>query len=193
MTPKAWLFMKNIFSLPACGPDKKGGVQKEMKLYTSAAIARWLDLTERRVRQLRDKKIIEEARPGLYNLLDTLHRYIHYLRKDGTDNELDIDYNTERARLVKAKREKEELELEMQRREVLRAEDVEQVMTDMLLRFRSKLRSLPVKLSPTLATETDQTEIFMILKKATDEALEELADFDKTFGKGAEEDGPAGE
>ena len=87
-----------------------------MKLYTSAAIARWLDLTERRVRQLRDKKIIEEARPGLYNLLDTLHRYIHYLRKDGTDNELDIDYNTERARLVKAKREKEELELEMQRR-----------------------------------------------------------------------------
>ena len=66
-------------------------------------------------------------------------------------------------------------------------------MTDMLLRFRSKLRSLPVKLSPTLATETDQTEIFMILKKATDEALEELADFDKTFGKGAEEDGPAGE
>lgn len=164
-----------------------------MKLYTSAAIARWLDLTERRVRQLRDKKIIEEARPGLYNLLDTLHRYIHYLRKDGTDNELDIDYNTERARLVKAKREKEELELEMQRREVLRAEDVEQVMTDMLLRFRSKLRSLPVKLSPTLATETDQTEIFMILKKATDEALEELADFDKTFGKGAEEDRPAGE
>ena len=52
----------------------------------------------------------------------------------------------------------------MQRREVLRAEDVEQVMTDMLLRFRSKLRSLPVKLSPTLATETDQAEIFMILK-----------------------------
>ena len=88
------------------GRIKNGGVQKEMKLYTSAAIARWLDLTERRVRQLRDKKFIEEARPGLYNLLDTLHRYIHYLRKDGTDNELDIDYNTERARLVKAKREK---------------------------------------------------------------------------------------
>lgn len=164
-----------------------------MKLYTSAAIARWLDLTERRVRQLRDKKIIEEARPGLYNLLDTLHRYIHYLRKDGTDNEIDIDYNTERARLVKAKREKEELELELQRREVLKAEDVEQVMTDMLLRFRSKIRSIPVKLSPTLSTETDQTEIFMILKKATDEALEELADFDGTFREGAEEDGPAGE
>lgn len=47
---------EKYFSLPACGPDKKGGVQKEMKLYTSAAIARWLDLTERRVRQLRDKK-----------------------------------------------------------------------------------------------------------------------------------------
>lgn len=164
-----------------------------MTLYTSAAIARWLDLSERRVRQLRDKKIIEEVRPGLYSLLDTLHRYIHYLRKDGADNEIDIDYNTERARLVKAKREKEELELELQRRETLKANDVEQVMTDMLLRFRSKIRAIPVKLSPALATETDQTEIFMILKKATDEALEELADFDKTFGEEMEEDGPARE
>ena len=25
---KAWLFMNNIFSLPVCGPDKKGGCEK---------------------------------------------------------------------------------------------------------------------------------------------------------------------
>ena len=47
-----------------------------------------------------------------------------------------MDYNTERAKLARAKREKEELELDLKRREVLQAADVEKVMVEMLLRFR---------------------------------------------------------
>lgn len=151
-----------------------------MKLYTAAAVARWLDISERRVRQLRDQKVLVEVRPGLYSLKDCTHRYIEFLRRDGTEDAT-VDYNQERAKLVRAKREKQELELQLQRREALAAEEVERVMTDMLLRFRQKIRSIPVKLSPALATETDQTEIFVLLKRATDEALEELADFDSTF------------
>ena len=112
------------------GGEKIKGVCKKMKLYTAAVVAKWLDISERRVRQLRDEKVLEEARPGLYSLKDCIHRYI---------------------------------------------------MTDMLLRFRQRVRAIPVKLSPTLATETDQTEIFLALKRATDEALEELADFDSAF------------
>lgn len=161
-----------------------------MKLYTVTVVAKWLDLTDRRVRQLRDKGIITETRPGLYSLMETVRDYIKYLRKDSSDENSNLDYQTERARLVKAKREKEELELEMQKKEVLLSQDVEQVMVDMLLRFRTKLRSIPVKLSPTLAVETDQVEIFTILKRATDEALEELSDFENAFGK-VDEDGPA--
>ena len=40
-----------------------------MKLYNAKAIARFLDLSERRVRQLRDEKVIEEYSPGLYDLI----------------------------------------------------------------------------------------------------------------------------
>ena len=32
-----------------------------MKLYTAAVVAEWLDISERRVRQLRDQKVLEEA------------------------------------------------------------------------------------------------------------------------------------
>jgi len=39
-----------------------------MKLYTSVAIARYLDMTERNVRTLRDKGILTEYKPGLYDL-----------------------------------------------------------------------------------------------------------------------------
>ena len=51
-----------------------------MKAYTSKAVAAWLDISERRVRQLRDEKVITEIRPGLYDLKTVNHQYINYLR-----------------------------------------------------------------------------------------------------------------
>ena len=162
-----------------------------MKLYTSTVVAQWLNISDSRVRQLRRKGVLVEARPGLYNLKDCVHRYIDYLKKDGTPEEA-VDYNAERAKLARAKREKEELELELRRREVIPAAEVEKVMAAMLIRFRQKIRNIPVKQSPGLAVETNQTEIFLTLKRATDEALEELADFDSLFSEeveGTQEDG----
>ena len=165
-----------------------------MKLYTAAVVAQWLDISDRRVRQLRKKGVLAEVRPGLYNLKDCVHSYIEYLKKDGSAEEA-VDYNTERAKLARAKREKEELELELKRREVIQAADVEKVMVEMLLRFRQKIRNIPVKQSPALAVETDQMEIFLALKRATDEALEELADFDGLLAEMEEgrQDGGTGE
>lgn len=160
-----------------------------MKLYTAAAVGRWLDLTERRIRQLRDQGILEEKRPGLYNLKDCVIKYIQYLRRDGSSEESTADYNAERARLAKVKRERQELELRREQREVLEAEEVETVMSDMMLGFQKKIRVIPVKLSPALAREKDPSEIFKILKQATDEALEELAGFAETFETQGEDNG----
>lgn len=154
-----------------------------MKLYTAKAVAKWLDLTERRVRQLRDDKIISEYRPGLYELQETTLRYINYLRKNNPESEKQIDYNTERAKLIRAKRENEELELKQRKNEVHKSEDIEQVMTDMLIRFKTRMMSIPAKQSPILSKKKDQTEIFKLLKQAIDEALEELSDFQGIFGE----------
>lgn len=157
-----------------------------MKLYTAAVVAKWLDISERRVRQLRDQKILVEARPGLYSLIDCVHRYIAYLRGDEADSAA-LDYTQERALLVKAKREREELELRQQKGELHEAEQIRSVVTDMLMRFKSRLMAIPAKQSPILSKKTDQTEIFSILKAATDEALLELADFDGLFQEGQED------
>lgn len=165
-----------------------------MKLYTAAVVAKWLNITDRHVRQLRDQGVLAEARPGLYSLKDCVHRYIEYLKRNGTPEEA-VDYNAERAKLVRAKREKEELELELQRREVIPAADVERVISAMLIRFRQKIRNIPVQQSPGIAVETSQMEVFTILKQATDEALEELSDFESLFSEMEEtrEDGGTGE
>ena len=84
-----------------------------LKAYTSKAVAAWLDISERRVRQLRDEKVITEIRPGLYDLKTVNHQYINYLRKNNPDSESTINYNAERAKLVRAKREAQELELKL--------------------------------------------------------------------------------
>jgi len=165
--------------LRKCRENKKGGTV--LKLYTVKAVAAWLDLTEARVRQLRKEKIITEYKPGLYDLKTVNHEYINYLRKN-SPAESSIDYNAERAKLVRAKREAQELELRLRREELHEAAEIEQVMTDALVKFKTRLMAIPAKLSPILAKKKDQTEIFMIIKKAVDETLEELSDFRGVFG-----------
>ena len=153
-----------------------------MKMYTAAAVARRLDMTERNVRLLRDKGVLTEYKPGLYDLQTVTVQYINFLRKKNPEAEDKVDYNTERAKLVRAKRESEELELQVRKNELHTTEDIEKALTDMLVNFRTKLMAIPAKLSPIMAKKKDQTEIFKLLKAAIDEALEELADFQKLFG-----------
>jgi len=151
-----------------------------LKLYTKKAVAAWLDLTESRVRQLQKEGIITEYQPGLYDLKTVNREYINYLRK-GSSTETSVDYNAERARLVKVKREAKELDLQVQKGELHSTEDIEKVMTDTFTKFRTHLMAIPAKLSPTLAKKTAKSDIFRLLKSAIDESLEELADFKALF------------
>lgn len=159
-----------------------------MKLYDAKAVARFLDVSERRVRQLRDDKVIQEARPGLYDLIDTNHRYINYLRKRNPESEAVVDYNTERAMLVRAKRKNEEYDLQLKERTLHAAADIEAVMTDMLVNFKARLMAIPAKLAPVLVKKTDRAEIFALLKDYIEEALTELSDFQTAFGERAKAD-----
>ena len=64
-----------------------------MALYTSKVVAQYLNLTERRVRQLRDEGVIREKRPGLYDLIDTMSRYIKYI---GSGSKADLNVQSRR-------------------------------------------------------------------------------------------------
>ena len=154
-----------------------------MKLYDAKAVARFLDVTERRVRQLRDEKVISEAAPGLYNLQETNRKYINYLRKRNPESDENIDYNTERAKLMRAKRQNEEFDLHLKEGRLHEAVEIETVMKDMLVNFKSRMMSIPSKLSPILAKKTDRAEIFKIIKAQVDEALSELSDYETAFGE----------
>lgn len=155
-----------------------------MKLYDVKTIARILDISERRVRQLKAENVIQEYKglTGLYELIPTVHNYINYLRKRNPESADNIDYNTERAKLIRAKRMGEEYDLRLKEGDLHTSEDIEKVLTGMLINFKSRLSAIPAKLAPVLAKKTDRAEINKLLKESVDEALNELSDFDTLFG-----------
>ena len=87
------------------------------KLHTTKIVAQYLDLSERRVRQLRDEGVLEEKAPGLYDLRSSVRRYINYLRGDEGGK---ADLNEERAKLTKEKRIAAETENKVRNGELYR-------------------------------------------------------------------------
>ena len=158
-----------------------------MKLHTTNVVADWLALTPRRVRQLRDEGVLIEKAPGLYDLQSSVVRYIAYLRKGSL--------NDERAMLTRAKREAADMENDVRRGNLHSTEDIEKGLATMCLNIRGRLSTLPAKLSGELAQMGgDRAGIFDKMKRAIDEALEDLSGYDVAFaikgGDDEEEQGP---
>ena len=146
-------------------------------------IAKFIDLTDRRVMQLMNEGVLQEYSPGLYQLIPTVHNYIHYLRTP-SESKLDkprSDLDNERERLAKIKREDAELDLQVKKNELHRSTDVEFIMTNMLIAFKAKLEVLPYKVLPSIISipngEDKADYITGILKSAVEEALNELSEY----------------
>ena len=138
-----------------------------MTLYTSKVVAQHLNLTERRVRQLRDEGVIREKRPGLYDLT----RYIKYI---GAGSKADL--NDERAKLTKEKRIAAETENRVRKAELLEVGDVEKAYSAMMMNFRSRILALPQKLAPAVvALEGDEQQVQDLIQAELEEALETLS------------------
>ena len=154
-----------------------------MTLYTSKVVAQWLCLTERRVRQLRDEGVIQESAPGLYDLQQTVARYIQFLGGAGKEN-----LNAERTKLTAAKRAAAEMDNDERRGDLHSTADIEKGIKTMLLNIRGRFLTLPAKLSPELSAAHSQAEIFELLKRAIDETLEELSGYNAIMAAAQGED-----
>lgn len=159
-----------------------------MKLYDKNAVAKFLDMTPKNVQRLTEKGILKTKQGGLYSLVESNHAYINYLRDKTPDNEQEIDYTEERAKLVKAKRINEEMDLAVKKGELHKAEDVKKVMTATLINFKSRLSAIPAEEAEKLAEMTDKAKIFLYLTDRIKEALTELSNFEEVFKEDIKED-----
>lgn len=135
-------------------------------------LAKLLNITQRRVNQLAEKKIITRQPEGDFVLPEAIAEF--YSFKFQSDEA--IDFMAEKALHEKAKRELAELELQKRRNEVHDAADVELVMTDMLTNLRSQLLGLPAKMAPQLANR-DKDYIDQTLTDEIYARMTELSDY----------------
>lgn len=148
----------------------------------SATLEKILQVSDRRIRQLAEENIIVRVSKGRYRLMESISNYILTLKvsmeagnSQSVDGELNLD--EEKAIHERVKRHISELKLKTMQGELHKSEDVERVMTDMLVSIKSKLLSMPSKLSPMLVSRTDIDFIKRTINSEVLEVLNELKDY----------------
>lgn len=144
-------------------------------------MANIFSLSERRIRQMAEEGILVRAAKGRYKLVESLKNYTLELKlaaegmnTDDPDGEIDID--EEKALHERVKRHISELKLQTMKGDLHKAADVEQVMTDMLGAFKTRVMNIPSKVAPALENR-DAAYVKERLTKEVLEVLNELKDY----------------
>lgn len=148
----------------------------------SATLEKILQVSDRRIRQLAEENIIVRVSKGRYRLMESISNYILTLKvsmeagnSQSVDGELNLD--EEKAIHERVKRHISELKLKTMQGELHKSEDVERVMTDMLISIKSKLLSMPSKLASMLVARNDIDFIKRTISAEVLEVLNELKDY----------------
>lgn len=144
-------------------------------------LANIFGLTERSIRLKAEEGIIVRVSKGRYKLVESLKNYVLALRlqadgltTDDPDGEINID--EEKALHERVKRHISELKLQTMKGELHKAADVESVMMDMLVAFKTRVLAIPTKAAPILENR-DAAFIKERLTSEVMEALNELKDY----------------
>lgn len=117
-------------------------------------------------RSIRDKFKEVRIAPGEYDFIEAVELYVN--NNSGKDEALE---------LKRVEKEIKELKLEIMRGEYHYKDDIELLVTDMLVRFKSKIIAIPAKASIQLLNINNRREIENILKEVLNEALTELSEY----------------
>ena len=149
--------------------------KKDIKDYRKITVnyeeaAKFLNLSKSTFFRLIEAGVIPKSEDGNYILGEVVEAYWR--------NQFDSEgLVTAKTRLTTAMAELKENELAEQRGELHRASAVVKVWTDNVMNAKTRLLSIPTKISPELVGQ-DLLTIKVKLKIAIDEALVELAEYD---------------
>jgi phage terminase Nu1 subunit (DNA packaging protein) len=168
---------------PSAKPRKttKKSTKKDVLTFTTLQIADLFGITDRRVQQLADEKILKRTARGRYDVFESVKGYISYLQNMslGKRSKEVNDIQKERARLYKAQADKTEIEIDVLENSLIPAEMVERVWARMIGAFRARCLSMASRLAPELITVNDYAECEALIRDTVHEALEELSDYDQ--------------
>lgn len=132
-------------------------------LATENKLAKIFQFSERKVREY-----FKAARvsPGKYNFIQAVEIFVE--KNSGKD---------EAAELKRAEKDLKEFKLKILKKEYHSEKDVVRIVSDMNYRIKSKLITIPKKVSILILNKSNQLEIEKILKDEINNALEELTEY----------------
>ena len=132
---------------------------------TESRMARTFRMSERSVREK-----FKEVRiaPGQYDFIAAVEIFVQ--SSSGKDESIE---------LKRVEKETKELKLGIMREEYHHKDDIALLISDMLIKFKAKLRSIPSKASMDLVNISNRRQIENKLKSMINEALQELSEYDK--------------
>lgn len=154
-------------------------------LQPTQVIAKIFGVSTRRIEQLKAEGIIVgQGKPTRYDLLPTIKMYIKYLsdkangrEKKETAAQLEEDKLRAEADMKRAKADTARLELAELQGKLHKAEDVEAIVTDHVLYFRSMLMAMPGKLAVDCAACKTAAEAAERIKQEVYFVLNSLAEY----------------
>jgi phage terminase Nu1 subunit (DNA packaging protein) len=167
-------FISCVLALYSLINKNEGGDEMLPLFVPSTDLAKVLGITQRRVQQLENETVLIKNAEGKFELSKNIELYYTWKLQPSSN----ADYDIKKALHEKAKREKAEMINANIRNQLHDAEDVEQVMTNMLVNFRSKMLGLPSKIARKLVRQKSINVINHELEKAIKEALAELSEYD---------------
>lgn len=143
-----------------------GNIQTDIIETDSGTLAIELEISERTVRDLASRGIIVRLSDGSYDLVKSIKQYYEHKLKKSNQDDQDIKSLQKR---------KLQLQLDEMEGRVIPAAEVEDFYQKTITVTRSRLLTIPKKVSSVLKHLTDEDSIEQELKKEIYEALEELS------------------
>ena len=139
------------------------------------AIAKLLKLSERRIQQLAKEGVIPKAERGKYDLVNSVHGYIDYLKAKAGGEFTAEEVLKNKNKLLKAKAELAEIDKMKASGELIPKEEVKRTWLELVQKVKQKLLSIPNKVAPIVVTIKSINEIKLILQDKIYEALYEIS------------------
>lgn len=141
-------------------------------------LAQCLGISTRQVRNLKGEGLFQLAvGERKYRLEKCVQEYIDFKINAEMGRRTSISKEQIQAEHEEVKKQISRLKLRKLRRELHEAADVEYFLSDMLIRFKNRLMSIPSKLALVIAGETDINKLMVLIQKELLDALEELSEY----------------
>jgi len=150
------------------------------------AIAKLLKLSERRIQQLAKEGIIPKAERGKYDIVNSVHGYIDYLKAKAGGEFTAEEVLKNKNKLLKAKAELAEIDKMKASGELIPKGEVKKTWLELVHKLKQKLLSIPNKVAPVVVTIKSINEIKLIIQDKIYEALYEISSDDRSVAKNNE-------